>query len=78
MVTKIILALMLTGCTPLPEPPPGVSLAFECTLHGILILEGYLTVHESVAEQASKFDLASYWLECDSPDARGLKCRTLE
>jgi len=72
-----LLALFMMGCHRMPEPPPGVSLAFECTYHGVLVLQGYLTVHEAVAERAEALDLDDYWLECDSPDAKALKCQTL-
>lgn len=75
---KIIMLMALAGCHKMPEPPPGVSIAFECRYYGMVVLEGYLSVHEGVAEQAERFDLQSYWLECDSPDAQGLICRTLE
>ncbi len=78
MGLKFMMMLALAGCSKMPEPPPGVSLAFQCKYYGVVVLEGYLTVHESVAEQAEHFDLDRYWLECDTPDAKGLKCQTLE
>ena len=72
----IVLAFLLASCEPMPEPPPGVSFAFVCTLRGIPVLEGWLTVAEDVAAIADDYDVSSYWLNCQSPDMEAIRCRT--
>ena len=71
-----LLTLLLVSCGPMPEPPPGVSLAFECTWGSIVVLQGWITVSEDMAARAEDFDLERYWLECDTPHMDGLRCTT--
>jgi hypothetical protein len=71
-----LLFFLLLGCVEPLEAPDGVAFAFVCRLHGIKVLEGWLTVPEAIAERAEAYDLDQYFLECETPEMKGLKCRT--